>query len=256
MNGSKTYMTDVVEVVKLGEHYQIKQIKILNVGGWQEYLDFSLGDDLIPIRPLNLKKNNYKLKNNISRAITTCRNIALSNPWEWFVTLTLDPKKYDRYNLEKFHKDLSAFIKSTNRRLGSHISYLFVPERHKNGAWHMHGLVNNLPNQLLSVNSNGYYNWDEYSSVFGFINLSPVKSHAAVSLYITKHLGKQIYNGSVEVGSHLYYCSRGLSRGSIVGYYRATDLPNDFNYQYVSPDGSFKSSFFEDGSFLKSIGLL
>lgn len=256
MTGSKTFMQDVVEVVKLGEHYQVKFLRALMVSGWQEYIDFGLNDDLVPVRPLTFIKNDKKLKNNISRALTTCRNIALSNPWDWFVTLTINPKKKDRFDLNSFHKDVTAFIKGINRRFGSQIKFLLVPERHKDGAWHMHGLIFGLPDDQISVNENGFFDWDEYSKNFGFISLSPVVSHTAVSLYITKHLGKQIYNGAFEVGSHLYYCSRGLSRGEIISYLKATDLPPGFTFQYSSEDGSYKSSFFEDGSFLKDLGLI
>lgn len=241
------YEHDVVQVLKLGEHYQVKFLQSIKLPGWEE---------TFPVQAEKGSVNNHKLKSNLCRAITQCRNIALSNDWDWFITLTLDPKKYDRYDLDKFHKDITAFFKSINRVYSSKIRFLLVPEKHENGAWHLHGLIAGLPDPIVSTNEFGYFDILKYREKFGFCSLSKVESDIAVSFYITKHLGKQIYNGSDRLGSHLYYCSRGLNRGEVVSLIRAVDLPDNFTFQYESSDKSYKSSFFEDGSFLKSIGLI
>lgn len=235
------YLHDVIQVVKLGEHYQIKYLQSVKEPGFEYSL---LGS--------NTKgKNNKKLKNNISRALTTCRNIALSNEWDYFITLTLDPKKYDRFNIKQFKVDLSKFFKSLNRKYNCHVNYLLVPEQHKNGAWHMHGLISGVPADLITVNVFGFYDFRPYSTHFGYCSLSPVKSSVAISFYISKHLGKQLYNGIISINDHLYICSRGLSRGELIKVIPAIDFPLDFNWQYVSEDKSYKSSFFEDDTFLK-----
>ena len=247
---SRKYLHNVIYVVRLGESYQIKYLSSVRSSSFDTDSDIAL-----PLLAAS-KKNLNKLNNNISRALTVCREIALSNPWDYFVTLTLDPKKYNRFDLDTFHKDFSKFIKRLNRSYSIKIHYLVVPERHKNGSWHMHGLFYGLPDFLLSSNSNGFLDFPLYSQHFGFCSISPVRDSIAVSLYITKHLGKQIHNGVVDVGQHLYYRSRGLSRGVLVSVLREVDLPPDFNFQYVSSDGLYKSSFFEDGSFLSSLGLI
>ena len=197
-----TYEHNVVQVVKLGNIYQLQYLASRKMGGFEENINFGLNDDLIPVRPFSLKKNDKKLSNNISRAISTCRQLALSNEWDYFITLTLDPKKYDRFDLEKFHFDVTSFFRSINRRYRVHVNYLLVPERHKNGAWHLHGLISKLPSCLLNINNNGYLDFELYSSKFGWCSLSPVRSQFAVALYITKHLGKQIYNGVTDLHEH------------------------------------------------------
>lgn len=251
-------MHDVLKVVKLGSHYQLKYIQAVKQGGFEENINFRLNDFFIPVRLLRSSEpvNDHKLKNNISRALTTCRNIALSNEWDYFITLTLDPKKYDRYDLQKFHKDLSGFFKRINRKFNCHVVYLLVPESHKDGAWHIHGLISSIPARLLDYNDNGFLDFRLYRDQFGFCSLEPVRSGIAVSLYISKHLGKQLYNGALERYDHLYYCSRGLSRGEVICVLNASRLPDDFHFQYESQDGSYKSSFFDDDTYLKTLGLL
>lgn len=250
------YATDVLQVVKLGKYYQLKYLSTYRLGGFEETCNFGIGDDLIPLKPVSFKNNDYKLSNNISRAITTCRNIALSNEWDYFITLTLDSEKYDRFDLSKFHKDLSSFFKYLNRKFTCCIKYLLVPERHKNGAWHMHGLIRGIPLSCLSINDNGFLSFIPYSNKFGYCSLSPVVSSVAVSLYITKHLSKQIKSGVIDLGQHLYYHSRGLDHGVTIALLPATKLPDNFVFQYESEDKSYKSSFFEDSSFLSDLGLI
>lgn len=256
MDNKHTYVNDVIQVVQLGKYYQIKYLSSLRLGGFEDNIpDF--GDFLEPLKLYKEKgKNNHKLSNNISRAITTCRYIALSNDWDYFITLTLDPKKYDRFNLQNWHKDLSSFFKSINRKFSCKIRYLLVPERHENGAWHIHGLIQGIPSNLVKLNDNGYLDFIPYNLQFGYCSLSPVVSHVAVSLYITKHLSKQIKCGVIDLNQHLYYCSRGLNRGKLIGVYNARLLPDWFNFQYVSEDGLYKSSFFEDNSFLFDLGMI
>lgn len=259
MHTSSPYAHSVIQVKKLGKHYQVKYLQSVRLADFYETLPYkNFGDPFEPVQLLTdeKSKNDNKLKNNISRALSTCRDIALSNDWEYFITLTLDPSKYDRFDLGKWHKDLSVFIKFYNRKYNCRLRYLLVPERHSNGAWHLHGLIAGLETSSLVTNNYGFLDWRDYSDRFGFCNLGKINNSIAVSFYISKHLGKQIYNGVLELNSHLYYCSHGLSRGELVSLLTVKSLPADFKFQYESLDGSYKSSFFEDDSFLKSINLI
>lgn len=252
------YEHNIVQVVKLGSSYQVKFLRDLRLSGYDDFsINFGENDDLIPTHFLKEKNHyNYKLSNNISRAITACREYALSNNWSYFATLTIDPQKFNRFDLDSIWSEMAKFFKSINRKYNCHIDYLLVPERHRNNAWHLHGLFYGIPDILISRNDFGYFDFPDYRNKFGFISLDQVKSKTAVSFYITKHLSKQIYNGVFRVGKHLYFHSRGLSRGCIISIIRSSSLPSDFIFQYESEDGSYKSSFFENGDFLKSIGLI
>ena len=60
--------------------------------------------------------NDNKLANNFSRARSMVLQYALCNPWDYFFTGTLDEKKYDRYNVDKFMNDLSQFVRDKRKK--------------------------------------------------------------------------------------------------------------------------------------------
>jgi len=74
----------------------------------------------------------------------------MCNDWTHFITCTLDKDKYDRYNLPVFQKDLSQFLRNQRKKYKAEIKYLLIPEQHKDGAWHMHGLLQGLKECMLS----------------------------------------------------------------------------------------------------------
>lgn len=194
--------------------------------------------------------NDFKLCNNISRAKSKVFELAYCNEWEYFFTGTLDKSKYDRKDLEKFHKDITSWIRSYNRYHGTDIKYLLVPELHEDGeSWHMHGFLANLPVELLHQfeigdrmgkyiankvrNGEIVYNWPAYAKKFGFCDLEPIKSHEAVCKYVSKYINKNLGKCVSEVGAHLYYHSRGLKTASLWAHgfsdYKFTpDYENDY----------------------------
>lgn len=73
------------------------------------------------------------------RAAAQMRDICLSTPFRYFVTLTLDPAKIDRHDMEALTKVLNRWADNRVRRNG--LAYVLVPERHKDGAIHLHGFI-------------------------------------------------------------------------------------------------------------------
>ena len=66
-------------------------------------------------------------------------DLAMCNDFDYFVTFTCSPKIVsDRENLAFAKNKLRNAIKQFNRKYDAHISYLLIPEPHKNGAWHFH----------------------------------------------------------------------------------------------------------------------
>lgn len=160
-------------------------------------------------------KNSEKLDNNLSRARSAIREYALCNEWKYFVTLTIDQSKFDRYNLTLYKKSLGKFLNNWNSRHSEKVTYLLVPEFHKDGAIHMHGLMNGLDG-YLHKNENSYLDWQAYKDRFGYISLDPVRDNIKVAHYITKYITKELSAHSDELGKHLYIHSQGLSKGEVI----------------------------------------
>ncbi len=179
-----------------------------------------------------------KLANNISRAKIKVQEYSLCNEWDYFITLTLDKKKYDRENLARFIKDLTQFIRNNIRRkYNTEFSYLLIPELHKDGkSWHMHGLIKGLPADALTKNKNGYLHWEGYAKKFGYNSLGKIKDKQKVSSYITKYITKSMNDLKDKLNAKLYYCSRGLEKATLIarGYYIADEpITYDFKNEYV-----------------------
>lgn len=190
------------------------------------------------------KENDSKLSASLSRARGVITQLALCNDWEWFFTGTLNGDLHNRDDLFHFRNTLTQWIRDLNKQPGYNVSYVLVPERHKDGSWHMHGLLKGLPADALSpfirgvhpwklVNSD-YVNWPGYSKKFGFCSLGKVKDPVAVGFYLQKYITKSMDNSVDGVGDHTYFCSRGLSRASVFGdvYGREYDLDQLLTHDY------------------------
>lgn len=180
--------------------------------------------------------NESKLKNNIIRARNSVKEYALCNPWDYFVTITLNPKFYDRYDLEKYKKDLSKFINNYNRN-GKNICYLLIPEQHNDGAWHMHGLLSGLKPNDIYLNEYGYLSWKQYDKKFGFINIEPIKDIQKCATYISKYITKDLAESVSKLNAHLYYASKGLKKADKIYQGHASLIGN---YDWESDDGNYK----------------
>ena len=75
-----------------------------------------------------------------ARAKAAVRDIALCNRFAYFFTWTLSPEEIDRYDRALVGKKVRTFLKNASFRKG--FSYVLVPELHKDGAIHFHGLCN------------------------------------------------------------------------------------------------------------------
>lgn len=195
--------------------------------------------------------SDVKSDNNISRAKNRVFELALCNPWNIFLTFTLDPRKYDRDDLQKFQKDISQFIRNYNRNHSLNIKYLLIPEEHKKGGWHMHGFLMGLPDEHLRLftlseklpkyireklkSGQAVYEWEPYRKKFGFCDLEEVRDEFAASAYVTKYITKDLDRTVKESGAHLYYCSQGLKRSAVVFRGKANDgLTYDYENEYNS----------------------
>lgn len=176
--------------------------------------------------------NESKLQNSLSRTKSTIYELAACNPWDLFVTFTLDKNKYDRTNLPKFQKDLSQFIRDFRKKTGAQVKYMLIPEQHKDGCWHMHGFLmglkfehlhefqstEHLPYKILNRLAQGkhVFDWPAYSKKFGFSDIELIENNDAASKYITKYITKEAMSTIKALNAHVFYASKGLRRAKII----------------------------------------
>jgi len=188
----------------------------------------------VPQKEKRRNVNDHKLSNNIYRARNKVFEYALCNDWEYFVTLTISNEKFDRYNLGDYYSKFSRWLRYYSKKNNIKIDYLFIPEKHKNGAWHLHGLLKGLPVDYLKRNEYGYLDWLDYKEKFGYISIDTIKNKERCASYITKYISKDLGECVSEYNAKLYYCSRGLKKAKIIkkGTMLADMVP-DFENEYV-----------------------
>ncbi len=187
-----------------------------------------------------------RLSQSVSRSKSKVYEYALCNDFTFFCTFTLSAEKIDRFDLKGFSVKFGQFIRNYNRKRAekNKVFYLVVPEQHKNCAWHLHGLLGGLSFDDLVVNEYGYYDWEDYSSRFGFISLSPIRDKKACSAYITKYVTKDFATANRDAFGHLYFASHGLKKRVFVrsGNADSNTFANDFEFE----NDFVKISWFDD----------
>lgn len=240
------YNQTIVSVLGFGDNKKIRitTMKVLRTAGIE-------CDDEV-FRSERGSVNDEKLAENISRTKRVIFELAFCNPWQFFFTATLDKTKYNRTDLDKFHKDLTQWFRDQNKKYGCQIKFLLIPELHSDGqSWHMHGFLYGVPlcdikrfqigdrmgKALAEKVKKGeeIYHWLGYDKKFGFNDLEPIRDHEAVSKYVTKYISKELANSVTELNAHQYYCSRGLKRAEVIkkGSMSANIKP-DFEGEYCS----------------------
>ena len=93
----------------------------------------------------------HSMKVSYNRSVANVSDLIHANKWDYFFTLTLDPKKVDRYNYDDCCKYIKRFTDILRHKYSS--LYILVPEQHRDGAWHFHGLLANIPDVALYINN-------------------------------------------------------------------------------------------------------
>jgi hypothetical protein len=233
------------------------------------------GFELASDKVISRNVNDEKLDNNLSRAKSKVFEYALCNHFDYFMTLTLDPNKYNRYDLSTFIKDLGQFIRDLRKKYDIDIQYLLIPEPHKDGAWHMHGLIKGMPEEQLRLftleeklpykvlnlikKGNLIYDWTNYTKKFGWCTVEKVKNQEAVSKYITKYITKALKADLTrEKEKKLYYVTRGLKtaekikEGTLTSHQLAR-IPFDYQNDYIKILNFDNSKYLEVLEFISTL---
>lgn len=167
--------------------------------------------------------NEGRFPNNLKRAVNQVYDLARANHFDWFITLTFDPKKVDRTNYDA----CTGLIKLFTDRLRKHGNkWLIVPELHSDGkSYHFHGLVQG---ELDLIHWKGeVYNLNNFE--FGYTTAMEIRDPARVATYIAKYLTKEL---SVPKGRKCYWASRSLAKPTV----EYVDMPGDsFMWDIYAP---------------------
>lgn len=149
-----------------------------------------------------------KAMDNIVKTRSKIYDIARSNEWNYFITLTFNKRNVDRYDYGECIKKISNFMdnfKRRNKENCPNFRYLIIHEKHDDGAYHWHGLIYLEDETLLKkalhplghkrggkpIIKNGLqvYNWTNYKH--GWTTVTRIKNATACCKYILKYISKR-----------------------------------------------------------------
>lgn len=148
--------------------------------------------------------------------------------WEKFITLTFNADKVDRFNFDECSRLARQWLHN-QRRNASNLQYLLIPELHKNGAYHFHGLLANTGK--IKFKDSGkrtkkkqvIYNMSAWSN--GFTTAIDVYDTHGVSKYIGKYITKELCG--LTRGKNRYFVSTNLPTPRTTTF--LTENDEDFN---------------------------
>ena len=209
----------------------VSDAEVFRESGW-EPADFGGGEErseaLSPTSPED------SLSRSKRRARSAMHDLAHANTdLDIFVTFTLDAAKVDRYDVATMTKRLNTWLDNRVRRDG--LKYILVPELHKDGAVHYHGLLNSAavkltdsgtvtkggakPRRCRSAKERAALLADGWQIVYnlpswgyGFsTGIFLYGCRAAAVNYTTKYIEKS----AAKVGGRWYYSGGALARPAV-----------------------------------------
>ena len=167
-------------------------------------------EDLFPKKenPIILQTEPEEVERiSLSRSKRSIREICLCNNFQYFVTLTVDSKYCDRFHLDDCQDNLRKHFKKIKRKFKD-FAYIFITEKHKNGAFHFHGLIKGIPTSEFYTNQNDYLSCHLFDDL-GFNSFSIIKDYYKCCNYMTKYITKDCVKNS---SGTVYISSRGLKK--------------------------------------------
>lgn len=175
-----------------------------------------------------VKKSSSEVReDNLKRAKDKIYDISYENDFEYFITATINPNEYENKDVTKVYKMFRNWLSNRQKRNG--LQYLIIPEYHKNGNIHIHGLIKGnltmIDSGRLIYQSKAYkaetlkkkniqtenlktvYNISDWK--FGYSTAIKLDDNkVAISRYITKYITK----GNNKIFGRYYLSSKGIVR--------------------------------------------
>lgn len=139
-----------------------------------------------------------------SRTKSRIKELALNNDFQYFGTVTVNSMN-NRFALDDLQHTMRELCRKLKRK-NKDFKYLFITEKHKDGAFHFHGLFKNFPEGDLYTNKYGYLNSHIFDEL-GYNSFDKIKDYVACCHYITKYITKDCVKNEND---QIYFCSKGL----------------------------------------------
>lgn len=168
----------------------------------------------------------HSIKSSVNRTINQIYTISRANKWEYFITLTIDPKKMDNTNFNLVSEKLNIWTNNLKKRYAPDLKYILVPELHKDKSkWHFHGLFANIGKMPLTFSGKvcvGKFIYDYAKKPFatkiyniplwkyGFSTATIIRDSSKASSYITKYITKDL--SRILQNQHRYLASQNVDR--------------------------------------------
>ena len=137
------------------------------------------------------------------------RDIVLMNDFTHFLTITINPEKFDSFDIDIVRKKLSKWLHHQTERKG--LKYVLIPEYHKSGRIHAHALVNDVfkfvDSGKRTKSGKVIYNCPEWRN--GFTTAIPLDNQKMrVANYVVKYITK----GSDKIFGKFFWSSKNIQR--------------------------------------------
>lgn len=175
----------------------------------------SFNDDILKVGRKGKKYKNYSITSSeeeierisLSRTKRNIKEICLCNDFEYFFTCTVNSEYADRFHLQEVQDKMKKICKKIRRKNES-FKYIFITEKHKDGAFHFHGMCKSIE---LYRNEWGYLSSKDFDTL-GYNSFSIIKDYNACCSYITKYITKSCVKNE---NNQIYFCSRGLKKAQV-----------------------------------------
>lgn len=166
---------------------------------------------------------------NLKRAKDKIFDISYANLnlWTHMVTFTLDKEKIDRYDVHEIKRKIKTWLNNQTKR--KQCNYLIIPERHKDGAIHFHGLLSGdftfLDSGKKDKQGRVVYNLTDFP--YGFT--TAVKLDENTELYVCKYITKYITKNTEKILGNFYYAGGKLLKRDLPCEYVNLDFQSNFD---------------------------
>ena len=151
------------------------------------------------------------------------KGYALSNDFKWFATLTYNPQQIDSLNYDIAKNTLLKWCRWMRDKYQK-FDYLLIPELHKSGAVHFHGLLGDIPANFIDAkhpkteqpiirNGRTVYNLVDWK--YGFSDCEKIENPEKASLYIKKYVTTALLTDKNMYHKKRYFNSQGLQKPKI-----------------------------------------